>query len=210
MRNLNLKGSFTSNRITHIIWIGYLSGLSRLKKIPTLKQLIMIGCLLILSLSACRFNQKEEQPQEIDTKKLEEPLIHANKQAVKEEELQINNYIKRRNWKMQETGSGLRYGIYKKGDGERAEEGKIAVLNFRVELINGEEIYSSEESGAKEFLIGRGGVESGLEEGILLLRVGDRAKFIIPSHLGYGLLGDLDKVPSKSTLIYDIELLELK
>jgi len=50
-------------------------------------------------------------------------------------------------------------------------------------------------------------VISGLEEGILYLSEGDKAKIIIPSHLGYGLLGDLDKnIPPKATLIYDIEL----
>ncbi|MGE5317418.1 MAG: FKBP-type peptidyl-prolyl cis-trans isomerase, partial [Chloroflexota bacterium] len=40
--------------------------------------------------------------------------------------------------------------------------------------------------------------------------VGDHAKFVIPSHLGFGLIGDQNKVPPKSTLIYDIELLDLK
>ncbi|HOI87851.1 MAG TPA: FKBP-type peptidyl-prolyl cis-trans isomerase, partial [Lentimicrobium sp.] len=73
----------------------------------------------------------------------------------------------------------------------------------------GDEIYNSDKDGLKEFLIGRGGVESGLEEGILLLRVGDKAKFIIPSHLGFGLLGDQNLVPPKSTLIYDLELISL-
>ncbi len=164
----------------------------------------------LLALFSCQPKNTAEQNKEIDPSKLEEPLIHANKQAVKEEEQQIDNFIRRRNWKMQETGSGLRYGIYKKGSGEKAGEGKIAVISYSVELITGEKIYSSEESGNKEFLIGRGGVESGIEEGILLLRVGDRAKIIIPSHLGFGLLGDQNKVPPKSTLIYDIELIELK
>lgn len=210
MRRPNLIGYPFLNGIIGLIKSNWFREILSFHKISHFREITLIGCMLILSLSACRSNQKEEQPKEIDTKKLEEPLIHANKQAVKEEEIQINNYIKRRNWKVKETGSGLRYGIYKKGDGAKAEGGKIAVLNYSVELINGEKIYSSEESGTKEFLIGRGGVESGLEEGILLLRVGDRAKFIIPSHLGYGLLGDQDKVPSKSTLIYDIELLELK
>jgi FKBP-type peptidyl-prolyl cis-trans isomerase len=90
-----------------------------------------------------------------------------------------------------------------------AETGKIAVLRYSVWLITGDEIYNSDRDGLKEFMIGRGGVESGLGEGILLLRVGDRAKFIIPSHLGFGLLGDQDKVPPKSTLIYDLELVSL-
>jgi FKBP-type peptidyl-prolyl cis-trans isomerase len=152
----------------------------------------------------------KKEGKNIDPKKLEEPLVKANKQAVRTEDDQIKKFIKRYKWDMKETGSGLRYAIYKHGEGERAEIGRIAVLKYNVKLITGETIYSSETSGNKEFMIGKGGVESGLEEGILLLRVGDRAKFIIPSHLGFGLLGDQDRVPPKSTIIYDVELLTLK
>ncbi len=169
---------------------------------------IIIVCLSFY-LSGCKQTTEKAQ-KEPDTRELQEPLIQANKKAVTAEDIQIDNYIQRHNWKMNTTGSGLRYAIYKKGIGEKAETGKIAVLNYSVELITGEEIYSSKKDGVKEFLIGKGGVESGLEEGILLLRVGDRAKFIIPSHLGFGLIGDQDKVPPKSTLIYDIELIQLK
>ena len=49
-----------------------------------------------------------------------------------------------------------------------------------------------------------------LEEGILLLKEGDRAKFIIPSHLAFGLLGDMKKIPAKAVLVYDIELIKIK
>ncbi len=154
--------------------------------------------------------QVKEEPKSTGKDIFQEPLIKANKKAVTTEDEQIENYIRRHNWKMNTTGSGLRYAIYKQGSGAKAEQGKIAVINYSVQLISGEEIYSSKESGAKEFLIGKGGVESGLEEGILLLRTGDRAKFIIPSHLGFGLIGDQNKVPPKSTLIYDLELIQLK
>lgn len=164
---------------------------------------------LVVLLFSCK-QESGIKEKEIDPKTLEEPLVKANKQAVKIEDEQIKRFIKRYNWDMNETGSGLRYAIYKKGNGERAESGKIAVLKYNVKLITGETIYSSDNNGYKEFMIGKGGVESGLEEGILLLRVGDHAKFIIPSHLGFGLLGDQDRVPPKSTLIYDVELLTLK
>ncbi len=96
------------------------------------------------------------------------------------------------------------------GDGKKAEDGKVVVLEYSVQLSNGHLIYSSGESGLKEFMIGKGEVEAGLEEGILLLREGDCAKFIIPSHFAFGLLGDQDKILPKSTLIYDVKLLKIK
>lgn len=169
--------------------------------------LILIGFLLLIS---CNSNQNNSQQENLDSRKMDEHLIYANKQVVKEEAEQIERFIKRYHWKMNETGSGLRYDIYLHGTGVKAEPGKLAVLKYNVRLINGTEIYSSDKNGLKEFIIGHGGVESGLEEGILLLRAGDRAKFIIPSHLGFGLLGDQDKVPPKSTLIYDLELIAIK
>lgn len=169
----------------------------------------IVGLLLsFLILFSC--NGVEERQLQLPDEELQEPLIYANKQAVKFENEQIEQFIRRYNWKLNETGSGLRYSIYFKGNGQTAKPGNLAVLKYNVRLLNGKEIYSSEKNGLKEFIIGRGGVESGLEEGILLLRVGDRAKFVIPSHLGFGLLGDQDKVPPKSTLIYDLELVALK
>ena len=58
--------------------------------------------------------------------------------------------------------------------------------------------------------LGSGGVESGLEEGILLLKLGDKARFIIPSYLAHGLSGDQDKIPPKATLIYTIKIIDLE
>jgi FKBP-type peptidyl-prolyl cis-trans isomerase FkpA len=53
-------------------------------------------------------------------------------------------------------------------------------------------------------------VESGLHEGILYMNEGSKALLVIPSHLAHGLVGDMNKIPPKSTIVYDIELLELK
>jgi len=170
----------------------------------------LIGYTLVLFLFlSCNGNSEQSQGKPDSSRELEEKLIYANKQAIKEENEQIERLIKRYKWQMKETGSGLRYDIYFQGNGSKATPGKLAILKFSLRLIDGTEIYSSDKDGFKQFVIGHGGVESGLEEGILLLRVGDRAKFIIPSHLGFGLLGDQGKVPPKSTLIYDIELVAL-
>ncbi len=175
-----------------------------------MKRTIYSAILLFILISSCNNANDRYNDKIPDQETIEESLLFANKQAVKEENEQIDRFVKKYKWKMKDTGSGLRYDIYFRGSGIKAEPGKRAVLKYSVRLIDGTEVYSSETSGNKQFVIGHGGVESGLEEGILLLRVGDRAKFILPSHLGFGLLGDEDKIPPKSTLIYDLELLELK
>ena len=166
--------------------------------------------ILLFAFAGCTSQNSSKQEKPTEGTSVEESLLHANKQAVKAEDEQIDNFLKRYSWKMEKTGTGLRYAIYYHGNGPKAAPGKIAVFKYSVRLINGNEIYNSDKDGLKEFEIGHGGVESGLEEGILLLRVGDKAKIVIPSHLGFGLLGDQDLVPPKSTLIYDLELVALK
>ncbi|MBM3436919.1 MAG: peptidylprolyl isomerase [Bacteroidetes bacterium] len=161
--------------------------------------------LFFAACSGSETNQNAKSLSDIDEK-----LIHANKKLVRTESEQIDDFAARYNWKMQMTGTGLRYLIYVKGNGPGAEAGKIARIGYTVSLLTGEICYSSQEKGPREFIIGRGGVESGLEEGILILRTGDRAKFILPSHLAFGLAGDGDKIPAKAVLVYDVELLELK
>jgi len=85
----------------------------------------------------------------------------------------------------------------------------VANIKYKVSLLNGKVCYSSDSDGVKSFRIGQGGVELGLEIGILKLRVGDKAKFILPPNLGWGLIGDEKKIPSRSIIIYDVELIGL-
>jgi len=155
-------------------------------------------------------NEPTEQNRDKNKKEAKKSLMKVNKNLVKTEDQKIEDFIARYKWNMEVSGTGLRYWIYEQGAGKKAEKGKVAVISFTVSLLNGEECYSSRGEEPKSFKIGKGGVESGIEEGILLLKEGDRAKFIIPSHLAFGLLGDMNKIPSKAALVYDIELLEIK
>jgi FKBP-type peptidyl-prolyl cis-trans isomerase len=174
---------------------------------PGLKMLVAF-ILFWFVISSCK--QANQARDDVSDKSLKESLINANIAAKNAETEQINDFIERHRWEMQKTGSGLRYMIYNQGNGAKAEEGKLAKANYSLSLISGDVVYSSDEGGPMEFLIGKGGIESGLEEAILLLKVGDKAKIIIPSHLGFGLAGDDHRIPPKATLIYDIELLEIK
>ena len=141
---------------------------------------------------------------------VKEALIQANKIAAEKESIQIDGYVKRRNLDVTKTGTGLRYVVYQQGKGEQAVNGKIAVVHYEISLIDGTVCYSTKEKGSDEFIIGKDNVESGLHEGITYMKVGDKAKIIIPSHLAHGLAGDFNKIPVRSTIIYDIELVALK
>lgn len=169
--------------------------------------------LSMMLLSALLFTACRNEPgngQKIDPRELKEPLMEANRHVVKTENQHIEDFLRRYQWDMTETGSGLRYMIYENGKGERAARGRLARINYTVRFLTGDVVYSSEKDGQLSFVIGKGEVISGLEEGILLMDVGDKAKFVIPSHLAYGLVGDGRLISGKATLIYDVELTDLQ
>ena len=167
--------------------------------------------IILFSLLSCgNDNSNNVKKNIVSQQEIKENLIEANRIAAQKESLQIDGYVSRRKLSVTKTGTGLRYFIYHQGKGAKAENGKIAVVNYEVTLIDGTVCYSTKEKGAEEFVIGKDNVESGLHEGITFMKVGDKAKIIIPSYLAHGLSGDFNKIPVRSTIIYDIELIALK
>ena len=116
----------------------------------------------------------------------------------------IKSYIKRHNWTMQQTESGLWYQVIKEGNGMKAQNDMLVTLKYRVELLDGTLCYTSDSTGYKEVLIGAGKAESGLEEGLLFMHLGGEARFILPPHLAYGLSGDNKQIPPRSILVYQV------
>lgn len=177
------------------------------KSITYIKQSIYIGTCFIL-LCACGNNQKKTAQQvDIQSKAFQDKLVDVNKMYVQQESDEIDQYIRHRKWQMTTTGTGLRYMITKKGEGDKAINDKFARVNYKVSLLDGTVCYSSDSTGARDFLVGQDNVESGLHEAIQLMNVGSKAIFILPSHLAHGLIGDENKIPPKSSVIYEIELL---
>lgn len=168
---------------------------------------IFLSNVCIVSLSCSNANHPNNK---ITAENIKEPMMNVNRILVQKESDEIEQYIKRRNWRMLQTGTGLRYMIYINGTGDSAKLGMRAKMNYKISLLDGTECYSSEKSGPKEFLIGKEYAETGLHEGIQLMREGDKAILVLPSHLALGLLGDFDKIPPRSTIIYDVELLSVK
>jgi len=109
------------------------------------------------------------------------------------------------------TESGLRYKMIQKGNGKKAENGKTVSVHYTGQLEDGK-VFDSSYPRKKpiEFPLGRGNVIEGWDEGIALLQVGDKARFVIPSHLGYGSRGAGGAIPPNATLIFDVELMDVK
>ena len=109
------------------------------------------------------------------------------------------------------TESGLRYQIIKKGSGKQAEKGKKVSVHYQGALENGEVFDSSyKRKQPIDFQLGVGQVIEGWDEGIALLQVGDKARFVIPSYLGYGSSGAGGVIPPDATLVFDVELVDVK
>ncbi|MGR7811975.1 peptidylprolyl isomerase [Lacinutrix undariae] len=111
----------------------------------------------------------------------------------------------------EETESGLRYQILQKGTGAKAEAGKTVSVHYKGQLADGTVFDSSyKRKQPIDFQVGVGQVISGWDEGICLLNVGDKARLVIPSDLGYGSKGAGGVIPADATLIFDVELMDVK
>lgn len=110
-----------------------------------------------------------------------------------------------------ETESGLRYKIIQKGNGAKAKAEQTVSVHYEGSLLNGQVFDSSYKRNQPiDFQLGVGQVIPGWDEGIALLQVGDKARFVIPSNLGYGSAGAGGVIPPNATLIFDVELMGTK
>jgi peptidyl-prolyl cis-trans isomerase A (cyclophilin A) len=109
------------------------------------------------------------------------------------------------------TESGLRYKIINQGDGVQAEKGKTVSVHYKGMLPNGKVFDSSyDRKQPIDFALGMGQVIAGWDEGIQLLKVGDKARLVVPSHMAYGSAGAGGVIPPNATLVFDVELVAVK
>lgn len=113
--------------------------------------------------------------------------------------------------KLTRTPSGLRYADLVKGTGPAAVAGKTVKVHYTGWLENGTKFDSSVDRGQPfSFRLGKGEVIPGWDEGVRSMKVGGKRKLVIPGKLGYGAAGAPPKIPANATLIFDVELLEVK
>lgn len=107
------------------------------------------------------------------------------------------------------TKSGLQYQVLKSGSGRKPSRDDVVRVHYEGKLLNGNVFDSSiARSEPAEFPLGQ--VIPGWTEGVQLMPVGAKYRFFIPAALAYGERGAGNAVPPHSTLIFDVELLDIK
>ncbi len=134
----------------------------------------------------------------------------AAEKAKTQEPIILQKYLADNKITVKPTPSGLYYIEIKKGTGAMATKGKKVKVQYEGKLINGTIFDSSKKSGRPfEFILGQNQVIPGWDEGIAKMSVGGKAKLIIPSSLAYGAQPN-QVIPAYSTLVFEVELLEVK
>lgn len=160
---------------------------------------------LMMDIKIINIQSKEEYDKEMQLQ-MQQQQAAVEQLKVKETE-ELNKYISDNKIKVKPSPSGLYYIEQKKGTGPKAEKGKRVTVHYTGTLINGTKFDSSlDRNKPFEFVLGQGEVIPGWDEGIALMKAGGKARFIIPSSLGYGERGQ-GSIPSCATLIFDVELL---
>lgn len=128
------------------------------------------------------------------------------KQVIKKEETNMENLEEGKKYT---TESGLIYEVLKMGDGQKPKASSIVEVHYHGTLENGTVFDSSVQRG-QTIEFGLNQVISGWTEGLQLMPVGSKFKFTIPSHLAYGEASPSPLIPSGATLIFEVELFNVK
>ncbi|MCB0696480.1 MAG: FKBP-type peptidyl-prolyl cis-trans isomerase [Chitinophagaceae bacterium] len=124
------------------------------------------------------------------------------------EDKTLNAYFKKHKVTPKKRPSGMYYLVTKATDGEKPISGQKVKVKYTGKLMDGTVFDSNEDKDPFEFILGRGQVIRGWDEGIALLKKGEKATLYIPSYLAYGENSPSPKIPANSALIFDVELVD--
>lgn len=157
-------------------------------------------------LFSCGPEQPARQKPRLTKAQADSLVIEMEKKYNQMEEDRIRDYISR-HAPMERTQSGFWFLVTKKNEkGAKIEDGSLVRYSRVVSLCNATECYRD----TNLLKVGNGQEITGMHEALKMLRSGESAIFIFPSYLAHGLLGDMNKVPPKSELVYEVTILDVK
>ncbi|PID88105.1 MAG: hypothetical protein CSB06_01300 [Bacteroidia bacterium] len=167
--------------------------------------------LVLILLSACGEEEVTRQPQAPLPDPSKQSLLKANQFLPQKDQEKIETFIQRKGWDMQKNASGVYEQIFRdpKNNKKKVSKGNTVHYAYKIFLLDGTLCYSSDQSGLASLKVGEAGKETALEEVILRMHKGEKARIIIPPYRAHGLIGDMKKIPARSSVIYEIELTEI-
>lgn len=170
----------------------------------------MLILLFIAGLFSCNGCKEKKEITDADIERMRGDMVSDARKKHEREMKDIEKFIQKKEWPMTETGTGLHYWIYDTKNGISVKNEDIVSISYTITLLDDTFCYGTPDSQPKEVRIGRDNVETGLHEALLLMKVGDRAKLVLPSHLAFGFSGDSGKIPPDASVVYDIHLLSVR
>lgn len=169
---------------------------------------VALGVILLILVAGYIWSRqgevKEPENKTVTTQRVETKQVDSNSQeqlTTKEEKMQEETT----------SASELKKEIIKEGTGPEAKTGDTVSVHYTGTFLDGKKFDSSVDRGTPfEFTVGAGMVIKGWDEGVAGMKVGEKAKFTIPSDLAYGPNGYPPVIPGGATLVFEIELLEIK
>jgi FKBP-type peptidyl-prolyl cis-trans isomerase FkpA len=161
---------------------------------------VAIFCVIILS---CNTPHDKSAVHQVPGKS---EMADLNRYLLRKDRERIESYIERKNLKMKESPSGLWYLISSEGTGKYLTDKDRVDMDYECSMLDGTRCYSSTELGPKVIKLGSTSLESGLDQGLRMLKPGGEALFILPPYLAYGLPGDGKRIPSRAIIVYSVRI----
>ena len=163
---------------------------------------------LLVGFTACNPPVQEIPSKQTDD--VSEKFVKANQYMQRRHQDHIAAFVNRVGWNATVTSSGLWVVLNTQGSGERILSNSRVTFAFESMLLDGTPCYSATEDQPKAITIGKGGAESGVEQGLQMMSEGAEATFIIPPHLAHGNFGDRDRIPGNTVIIYHVKVIEVQ
>lgn len=153
-------------------------------------------------------SMEEVEKEQAERRKEYEEMLETFKNS---EDSLLTNYLTDNKVTVKPTSSGLYYIKLASGKGEKVKTGSHVTVHYTGTLLDGtvfDSSYSRDEP--IELEVGKGQVIAGWEEGLQLMREGEKARFIIPSKLAYGERGAGGVIPPYTTIVFEVEVLDVE
>ena len=143
-----------------------------------------------------------------------EQAIQAKRQAAvarqKEDMARFAAEVKSAYPRARQLKTGIFYRTLEPGKGGAIAKGKRASVHFTGHLVGGKPIFNTrDQGGAVEFILGAGQIIPGLDMGVVGMKKGEKRRLVVAYPLAFGAAGYPGMVPPRSTIVFDVELLEI-